>query len=326
MEPENTAGAPKQSLSKKEVEGVLGEITSKKKPGRPKKNTNVNPIEISGIQPTPLNPLHDIELIYSNSACLKKIVSLYRSYSCSQVYVSFSNGMMEWFAIDHTTKVNVYVDINPKNITRYYCREQVVFSIDRSNLELVFNILNKTTSEVIIILEKTTRSHLLFLVKNNDYDTTEKFDIPISLVNSSVLMKKPDTSTYPISFKISGKHLKERLSNVAKFDTDTISFEKIGANSPFQITCKDNKVSWAGVFNDLKKIEFNSKLADNEVFVVSLTASNLYSLSNNNLGIDFLITMDRHKKMSFITVIDERDCSSPTVIVSIFIDVMNYSS
>jgi len=313
-----------KGLSKKEVEKVLGEITNKKKPGRPKKNTYANPIEISGIVNVPINTDHDIEFVYSNSGCLKKIISLFRSYNSSDVYIGFSPNTNEWFAIDHMKKVHIYVDIMPANITRYYCKEQYVFAINRANLELVFNILNKTTTEVIIILERNSHSQLLFLIKNNEYDTTEKFEVPVSIVNSSMLIKRCDTSTYPISFKLSSRHLKDRLSNVSKFDTETISFQKCGKEQPFQIICSDNNVSWAGVFNDLKKIEFASKLADNEFFAVSLNTANLYSLTNNNLGNDFVITADKHKKISFVTVLDERDTSNPTVMVSIFIEIISY--
>lgn len=310
-------------LSKKEVEKELDKITNKKKPGRPKKNTYINPITISGIVDKPVNPNHDIEFIYSNSGCLKKIVSLLCSYECSDVYIGFSPATNEWFAIDHMSKVFLHIDIMPANITKYYCREPIYFKITQLNLVLVFNILNKTTTEVMIILEKNSYSHLLFLIKNNDYDTTEKFEVPVSIINSSYLLKKQDTSSYPISFELSSKHLKERLGNVKKFKADKISFQKCGVNEPFQIIC-NNEVAWSGEFNDLNKIKFKSKLADNEFFTVSLNTENLYPLSSNNLGNDFLITADRHKKMSFITVLDERDSSSPTVVVSIFIEIIAY--
>jgi hypothetical protein len=313
-------------MEKNKISETITAVVDKKKPGRPRKSANISTIELDGIVDKPIGQGRAIEAVYHNSNCLKKIVSLYRSYTCATVNIAFTKTHIHWYARDHHEKVHCYADINANNITTYYCSAPITFSVTRENLERVFNILNKASTSVSIVLEQNTRSQLLLIIHNADYDTTEKFDIRVAECHASVIPPKPDTSNYPIKFKLSSKHFKERLGNINKFSTNTISFEKDRGDSAFQIVCKDEQVTWSGIFNDPAKIEFESKLSENEFFIVSVNVSNLYSLSNNNFGNDFVITADRYKKLSFVTVLDERNSVDPTTVVSVFVDIVNFSA
>jgi hypothetical protein len=217
-------------------------------------------------------------------------------------------------------KVNCYVDIDCHNIFRYFCQTPVTYSIPRANIELVFNILKKAISDVSIIIEKDNTSQLIFVITDSEYDTTEKFEVNGVIANEYAVIPKPDITTYPIEFKISSKQFKDRMSNVNKFETQVIAIQKY-QNEPLQIVCNDYRVAWSGSFNNDEKINFKSKLKENETFVVSVNKENLYCLSNNNLGNDFLVTADHTKKLSFSTVLDER-INNPTVVVSVFIDII----
>jgi hypothetical protein len=306
-------------MEKTEVANIIENIVNKKKPGRPRKNTNIDIIAVAGVMQAPIFDTNVIEMIYCNPFILKKIISLYHSYNCDELYITFNKENMLWYSVDHLKKVHIYADINGHNIS-YYCTEPITMQITRINIELVFNILDKNASSVTIMLENKLRTKLIFLIKTIEYDTTERLEINVSTVDSRYYLAKPDITNYPISFKISSKHLKDRLSNISKFDTQTMSFLKCKTDD-FVINVADDKVSWAGVYNSPAKINFRSTLTDDDVFTLSLNTKYLYSLSNNNLGQDFNVALSRNKMASFKTVLDERDHTSPTITVQVFIEV-----
>lgn len=311
-------------MEKTEVSSALSQVVAKKKPGRPRKNTTNGTIQVDGVVEKPSFENHIVEMVYCNSKCLRKIISLYRSYACSTIYISFKKNNVYWYSVDHTDKVHLYIDINCSNITRYYCNEPITYNIERTNLELVFNILKKDNSNISIVIEKDNTSKLLFSILDIEYDTTEKFEVDAVIAKEYAIATKPDVSLYPIEFKISSKHFKDRVSNIHKFETEIASIQK-HHNRPLQIVCKDQRVAWSGEFNDDTKINFKSKLKENETFIVSINVENLYSLSNNNLGNDFIINADHYKKLSCVTILDERSSDSPTVTVSVFIEIQNCS-
>jgi len=298
---------------------------SKKKPGRPRKSTCSSSSAITGIVTKPISPTNMIEIVYSNPIYLKKIIGLYKGYTCTSVFINFDSTTVTMFAIDHQGKVHIYTCINASCINAYYCKSPLMVVATRSDLDIVFNVVNKTTNEISLIFEENKTSTMIILIHNKEYNITEKFEIPVQEIHSDAIPKPPNCSDYPISFKISSKSLKDRLGNVNKTDVKTIFIQKCG-NEPLQIMCDTNRISWAGVYNDPQKIDFKSKLTENEIFNVCVNVDSLYDFANNILGNDVIITADKHKKLSFMTYLDECRENVYAIHINVFIEIINYAS
>ncbi len=297
---------------------------NKKKPGRPRKSACTSNIPIVGIVDTPISTTNMIEITYNNPIYLKKIISLYKSYTCTNMYIKIDHTSITIFAIDHQSKVHIYTDIDAHCINTYYCKTPVIFTALRSDLDIVFNVINKTTNEISFVFEESKRSQLIILIRNKEYNITEKFEVPVQEIRGDSIPTRPNCSDYPISFKISSKSLKDRLGNVNKTDVKTIFIQKCG-KEPLQIVCDTNRITWAGVYNDPAKIEFKSKLQENDIFAVCVNVDSLYDFSNNILGNDVIITADKHKKLSFLTYLDECKENVYAIHINVFIEIINYS-
>lgn len=300
-------------------------LVSKKKPGRPKKNTFNSSEPIEGVVSVPANANNIIEMIYFGSTCFKKILSLYKSYTCSSISIFFRETSIVWFAQDHQEKADIYTDIDCRYIKRYFCAKPINVMIDREDLEVVLDFINKSIESVAIIIQNSeARSQIIFQLRNNESNITEKYEIKMTEIDSSFVLTRPNCEDYPIAIRINSKEFKDRIGIANKKRMKTISFQKY-KKEPFQISCSNDNVIWAGVFNDTDKLFLRNRLGEEEVFVVTLGTDLIYDYANNSPGTYTTIVADRHKKFAMMAILEERDQGLPTISVSVFIEVTNYS-
>lgn len=301
---------------------------NKKKPGRPRKSTTANASQVYGVCSAPLGVGNAVEFIYFNSSNLKKTLTLFKSYNCSTIIISFGATAVTWFGIDHHEKVHVYLDVNCSVLNRYYCRNPIIITASRDDLEFALNIISKSCEIVTFIMFGDIKTQLLIHIKDTEQDITEKFELPVQEVGPNSIMARPNCANYPIHFKLTSKGFKDRVSNMNKGNVKTMLFQKIRAE-PFQISCTNSRVNWAGVHNNGQNIAIESRLTDNDIFNVAVETQYVYDFTNNVLGTKIEVHADRHQRLSLTTVVDEYVNSSgihtPILSVSVFIEIANYT-
>lgn len=103
--------------------------TIRKKPGRPRKRTDVCPVEHLGIIPEPIDPQNCVEMIYSQPQLFKCIVSIFKEYDSYDVNIEFYKDRVVFVGCDHSRCVVIYVVINAEDMNSYFFAPPTMDSI-----------------------------------------------------------------------------------------------------------------------------------------------------------------------------------------------------
>jgi len=296
----------------------------KKKPGRPRKKVVSMPIEIHGIVNEPIDKGDEMELAYCNPIMFKKLMQLYKAFEVSEIEMIFDTLGVKIITKDHLGKSIIYSTIDGRCMNFYYCKKPIRICIKRDNLERVLSTINKNHYKITFQLKEDYRSTMYLTIKDSEYNNENEYEVEVGTIPEEVIIGKikDDESNYPISFKISSKHFKTTINNSRKI-SQTFTIQKCG-DEPLQFTFdKPQKVNWIGVYNDPEKINLQSSLKDDDIFIVSVFIDHIKPFSNSNIGEEVFIYADKKEKMCFMTRMDKKDigwaCS-----VKIFTEIKNY--
>lgn len=280
--------------------------TTKKKPGRPKKAVTTVQQVIKGISTTPQNPDHILELIYDNPLMFKKIFSLEKAFEVSEVEIVFTPTQMQIITRDHLDKSSIHATIEGRLMYWYYCKDTVRVCIKRDNIEKAFATLTKSHISITFILKENYRSSLYCIFKDSEYHTDDQYEIEMLVQSERNHKPLPDTSSYPIQFKLSSKYFKTKISNIKKL-SDEFMIQKMRSD-PLQFNFEKNqKVNLISVYNDPASIELKCSLAPDDIFSVTIVIDYIKPFSNANISDDVYIAVDKNRPLSFTSYLDKRN-------------------
>jgi len=308
-----------------EIINIIQRPANKKRPGRPKKKIIATPVTVHGIVGKPQFADDVLELTYSNPTMFKKLLQLFKAFDVSEVEMVFDAVGVKIITKDHYNKSTIYTIVDGRCMDLYYCKEPIKICVKRDNLECVLGTINKNHHLISFILKEDYRRTMYIIIKDNEYNNDNSYEVDVVFKpEDSITEPQNNEENYPIKFDISSKHFKTTINNIRKL-SETFSIQKCG-NEPLQFTFdKAQKVNWTGIYNDASKINLQSSIADDDIFIVSVCIDHIKPFSNSNIGEEIRISADKKEKMCFMTGLDRKDVGW-TTIVKIFTEIKSYKN
>ncbi len=299
-------------------------VIEKKKPGRPRKKTLTAPIEVHGIVSEPVDKNDIMELVYCNPSLFKKLLQLYKQFDVGEIEMSFTHTGLTIQCKDHLKKSNICTIIDGRCMNLYYCKMPVRIYVTHEDLESILGVINKNHSKITFILREDYRSLMYINIRDIEYSSDDWYDIDVVFKQNDEAAQsaKDDDTDYPVKFKVTSKHLKNKINNIRKLSPFLI-IQKVGSG-PVQLTFdKAQKVNFTSIYNDPEKIELKSTIADDDVFSVSVNIDYIRPFSSSNIGDDVYVAADKLKKISFMTHLDKKDIGHACC-VKIYTEIKDY--
>ena len=298
----------------------------KKRPGRPKKEVPVVPVESHGISETPLDAKNVLELTYSNPRMFKKLIQLYKQFQVGEIEMNFDKAGLKITTLDHTGKSTIYTTIDGRCMNHYYCKNPISICVSRESLERVLGTLGKNHYSIKIVLGEDHRSSMYITVNDIEYDSSDTYNIDVMCRSPDGAAPgeshRDDDTNYPIKFSMSFQHFKTRIKNIKKL-SPFIIIQKDG-NKNLQITYDGpQQVNFVGEYKDGAKIGLESRLADNDAINVSVCIDYIRPFSNSDIGDKVFIAADKYSKISFMTRLDKKDIGW-SCYVKVFTEIKGY--
>lgn len=288
---------------------VKGAPKAKKKPGRPRKE-NINiPIAVHGIVEKPVNDVDLIELIYSDPMLFKKYIALLKGYQVGEIELNFDKNGLRIDTKNRVGTVDIATTISGACMNLYYCKEPIRIWVKRTALEMVVNSLSKNHCRITWVLRENYREMLYIIVKNSVYGSDQIFEVEVFSKEAAIPPVVPDDdSAYPIRFKISTKYFKKVMTTVSK-DSKRFTIQKNGVQ-PLQLTIgrsQDTNVGWTEVYGEGDKISLQSRIAQDDIFNVSVEILNILPFCKYALGEDIYVAADKERRIMFQCFADRKE-------------------
>ncbi len=292
---------------------VIKPEKNKRPPGRPRKNAPRIQINKIGIVEKPANEDAVVEFIYDKPENFKKIISAFKAISAVNIQMLFKPNELIMFAKDHHKKTNLYVKILGSKMNHYYCKNTIDMGITLSEMERIFNKIDKTYYTLIISVSEESTSknieftfehemsinqiHTIDLIDHNTYDHLN--------ANSNQLEEEFIDEDYTINFEYPGKFFKKTINDINS-NSEHISFVQ---NDMYSYMCIkyvsfNKKTHSEHQMKDPKKIKFVSKLKNDENFIVKLKVELLKPVSAVYNDNDVKIYIDENKKFMTKSTLD----------------------
>ncbi len=95
-------------------------MSTRKKPGRPRKRADVSPIGQLGVVADPSDQRNCVELIYNQPQLFKCIVSIFKEYNCDNVIIEFRPQSITFVGCDGSHLVNIHIEVKAQDMNAYY--------------------------------------------------------------------------------------------------------------------------------------------------------------------------------------------------------------
>lgn len=95
-------------------------MTTRKKPGRPKKRADVCAVGVYGIVQDPSIAGDCVELVYNQPQLLKCIVSIFKEYDSDEIIIEFYPDRVLFIGRDHSLRVRIHITIIAADMNLYY--------------------------------------------------------------------------------------------------------------------------------------------------------------------------------------------------------------
>lgn len=168
---------------------------------------------------------------------------------------------------------------------------------------------------------------MYIIIKNSEYDNTEEYQIdavhkPDDAKENEVNNEDAD---YPLKFRLSSKHFKNRINNIKQI-SKTVIIEKKG-NDPLQITFdKERKIDGAGIYPNSDKIDLKWTLGDNAILRVAVPIDYIKPFSDSNIGEQVHIAVHIHDKLSLTTFLDQVGVDEWICCVKVSTEIKNHGA
>jgi hypothetical protein len=295
----------------------------RKRPGRPRKRADANPVGVYGIIREPMDASHCVELVYNQPQLLKCIVSIFKEYDGDEIVMEFFSNRVVFTGRDHSDLVIIQIIMNAPDMNLYYFSapdgiDRYRLIVKRDNLGIVAAIIEKTHYKMTMMLCRDDLTTLTFVLANCEYDNDDRFDV--SVVPRPHNTEEPDSvvdlAQYPLEFTIDSHHLRRKIGELKKVTQDMI-IKKIGsatdaepadpeaagapssAPAPTQAPSSGEdleisfgatpRVVYTGIYKTAQKIKLRSTIPAGQLFVATINISRIRPLMAVNIpgGITF---------------------------------------
>jgi hypothetical protein len=281
-------------------------LIQKKKPGRPRKRIDNVSHEINGIAKKPLDEDSIMESLYDNPKIFKKIFSLFKSYSSTEILMRFDKDKYHFITRGHTKKTIQHATIRGSMLNHYYCEEELECCVRCEKLEKIFSSFDRASHRVTFMLKRDDyRSTFHIFVKDDEMYREDHYEI--ELIQKDIDLGNVDYSDveYPLKFRMPSKHFKQSIGDISHL-SPMFSYRSM-KGEPLSITYNlKNNLNCYSKYMDKDKLNLISKIAPDDIFTVNVKIAHVKPFSNACLGEYIWVACDMRKPTSFTTEIDEK--------------------
>lgn len=291
-----------------------------RRPGRPPK-VKTNMAAILGVQAAPTNERDLVEMVVCNPALFKKIFTLYRGYSVSEIEMFFGIDEVKLKAKDHVGRTTIYISMPGRLMNFYYCRDPMQIVLKREYLERILGAPEKDNQKItFVVREENHRSILYIIVQDMDYDKDNSYKVEIINRPASDVYCADNDTEYPLRFTLDSKHLKSEVLKIAKIGS-TLTIKKV-KQEPLEFTTDANiKPSYKGTYNNSEKIQLRSTLSPNDILTVSVPIEYIKPFTSSCIGEQVVIAIDKLNRLSLTTFADKKLEGQYAAEIKVFSDI-----
>ena len=301
--------------------------STKKKPGRPKKQIIKKVIPKLGIVNEPLNKaltdnrmIHIFELVYDNPIMFKKIFALFKSMSVETIRMRLEKHFIKMYAIDHLETMQIYINIHGSKMNRYYVSKVLEFGLSQNNIQKILQTLNKDCSKIYWYTNvQYERSKINIGLTNDEMDEETVYNLDLDQIDeynwAGVENEILEENTYPLKFELPFKYFKKKVTDFNLLG-DIMKIEKHGDNGlTLSYSFTNKKGSQNTYFRNPSKIHLQSTLNANEIFSTSVYLNHIKLLASSLISDSIHISACIDKKLIFTALLDQDEKSNKEKIV-----------
>jgi hypothetical protein len=276
----------------------------KKGPGRPRKPLTDMEAGGRGIVDTPTNSGNVMEMMFCNQKSFKKIFSLFRAYDGIEIDISFSTSTVVFSTMD-VNSIRYVIDCSRINL--YYCLAPISIIIHRENFEKMFANIDKFNYKITFILDaETSHTKMHVIIDDNEFNTTDDYYVDQIIQKDRYHATLPNYLEYPLRFKISAKHFKKKINDIA-MSSNVIIFQKNGDDF-LEITYPKLEQSMYHIvtYKDDKNIDLVYTLGD-DITTLSVALENIKPFSSSIVGDEVCVYVANDMPLVLTTQIEKRN-------------------
>ncbi len=286
----------------------------KRGPGRPPSDIKKTQVKNFGVCDFPLNEEHRVEFICKYPTLYKKLYGLYKNTDVIEIVFCFSQSTLNMFGVNGSLEVINNTLINCNNIYRYYCTEDIMFTMTKNVSEKVINRIDTKHYDTMQIIVKDTSelvNNIEILLCNSSMDCKS---IHVLGVNPQVSINLDDNlygnlwdeKLYPVSFTLPHKLFKKYITDIQNIvsSNGTLRIQSILDDSlAFEYSDDCRSVVAREEFNKTKiKLKHSG---DAFVIANSIIISNLKKLSGSEISDTVTIYIDIYRDMMCVFNMDD---------------------
>lgn len=304
----------KTSVATNKKKGVGAKPKSKNPPGRPRKNPPIPEKPVNGIVNKPEDPEDLFELIYYVPSSMKKISSFIKSIRSSHVQILMLADKLVLFAQDNYKTNTATVIFDGSKMHHFYCKRPMNVGVSTKNLIKVFDVINKRHSCFAITQRASDEGQWIDICFINGY-TGIKTEKSISLTKEytqltpELSLQFGNIANAAIHFQYPSYDFKRLISGSKgpEKNKDRVRFIQHGKGPLIiEIDQTDGQIKSRDVFDSKDiKVQFESKVADDDIFSIMASTDALKAVSSASLGkiVEVFLT----EKMPILTRISVDD-------------------
>jgi hypothetical protein len=287
--------------------GMIIETEPKKKrPGRPRKTPIRQPQPKKGVVSTPSDTRMFMEFLYDKPLVFKKIWQFFKLMAVSKIHMTFTKEYILIWCIDHYKKSKIQIKINCKDVTHYYCENELDINLSNKNPELIMTTIDRTYNSILMLSTKNNVQNDIQIILKNDMEIDELHRIILlgdnEILDYGSLFNDED---YTIKFKLPGKYFKKMITDIRTF-SDIITIKQDSCADPlmFEYIKTDKHIKSLNTAQKSENINLVSKLKDDETFRMSFTIDYVKPISSALLADQIEIFADEDKPLMFVIKMD----------------------
>lgn len=281
-----------------------------RRPGRPRIIPVRKSQPRSGVVSSVPNRENQIDLSYSEPVNLKKIWSFFKHMAIKHNQLIFKKDRILIYGKDHLGQCEVCVTIHGNKLNHYYCGNPLDIGLLRATMSQYTKTIDKDTERVSIVSKYEKSNNYINIIYTTPISGSECHTIQIigeyDRLGSTKEEKDFDHTDYTIGFKFNSKYFKKKYTDIRESKTDSFSFvqESPTSNLMIQYSNKSKDGSSKIVYTDAKKLDFKSKLKNDESFRVSIMLDDIKAISTALLADYIHIYIDENKDALFVSTMD----------------------
>jgi hypothetical protein len=199
-----------------------------------------------------------------------------------------------------------------EHINWYYCDSEFWISINRENVEKMFNAVDKTFWKMTIVYTFEDEKNINFIFKDADIDKECHYKIILSTRTpdedlysaEEILSPEYIQENFPVAFTLSSRQFKKSVIDALNYSA-TIAFEKIG-DHPLQLTYNTSTARYCEVYRSPSKINLFSTVPANTAFRAVANLGNLKALASSMVTDSIRIFCRSQGDLLFQSAINEK--------------------